>query len=146
MTRTSAETGGLTDGSTDEARNDAVAGAAVGVVETVTGASESAGDAVETATELAAQTAAKNRRKRKRRGHEDEGGESVDARSVQSAELDESEPRFHAGDSFMPGDGSVDQSVTDDIKAMFAKPFIPGTRRIDGDNGNDGGNSGSRDD
>lgn len=146
LTGTSAETGGLTDGSTDEARNDAVAGAVVGVVEAVTGAAESAGDAVETATELAAQTAAKNRRKRKRRGDEDEGGESVDARSVQSAELDESEPRFHAGDSFMPGDGSVDQSVTDDIEAMFAKPFIPGTRRIDGNNGNDGGNSGSLDD
>lgn len=150
LTGTSAETGGLTggliDGLTDEARNDAVAGAVVGVVEAVTGAAESAGDAVETATELAAQTAAKNRRKRKRRGDEDEGGESVDVRSVQSAELDESEPRFHAGDSFMPGDGSVDQSVSDDIEAMFAKPFIPGTRRIEGNNDNDGGNGGFRDD
>ena len=119
LTGTSAETDGLTDGLTDEARNDAVAGAVVGVVEAVTGAAESAGDAVETATELAAQTAAKNRSKRKRRGDEDEGGESVDARSVQFAELDESEPWFHAGDSFMPGDGSVDQSVRELLVASL---------------------------
>lgn len=75
------------------------------------------------------ENAAKGRRKRKRR-NEDGDDESVDARSAAS---DESEPRFHAGDSFMPGDGSVDQSVSDDIEAMFAKPFIPGTRRSDGD-------------
>lgn len=92
------------------------------------------------------ESAAKGRRKRKRRGDEDESGESADARSVQSAEPGESEPRFHAGDSFMPGDGSVDQSVSDDIEAMFAKPFIPGTRRIDGNNDNDDDNGGSRDD
>lgn len=75
------------------------------------------------------ENAAKGRRKRKRR-NEDGDDESGDARSAAS---DESEPRFHAGDSFMPGDGSVDQSVSDDIEAMFAKPFIPGTRRFDGD-------------
>ena len=44
------------------------------------------------------------------------------------------EPLFHAGDSFMPGDGSVDQSVSDDIESMFARPFIPGTQRPSGEN------------
>lgn len=44
------------------------------------------------------------------------------------------EPLFHAGDSFMPGDGSVDQSVSDDIESMFVRPFIPGTQRPSGEN------------
>jgi len=44
------------------------------------------------------------------------------------------EPLFHAGDSFMPGDGSVDQSVSDDIESMFARPFIPGTQRPSDEN------------
>lgn len=44
------------------------------------------------------------------------------------------EPLFHAGDSFMPGDGSVDQSVSDDIESMFARPFIPRTQRPSGEN------------
>lgn len=82
------------------------------------------------------ESAAKGRRKRKRRNDEDEDDESVDAQSVQPEEPGESEPRFHAGDSFMPGDGSVDQAVSDDIEAMFAKPFVPGTRRFDGNDGN----------
>lgn len=44
------------------------------------------------------------------------------------------EPLFHAGDSFMPGDGSVDQSVSDDIESMFARPFIPGMQRPSDEN------------
>ena len=44
------------------------------------------------------------------------------------------EPLFHAGDSFMPGDGSVDQSVSDDIESMFARPIIPGTQRPSDEN------------
>ena len=44
------------------------------------------------------------------------------------------DPLFHAGDSFMPGDGSVDQSVSDDIESMFARPFIPGTQRPSSEN------------
>ena len=44
------------------------------------------------------------------------------------------EPLFHAGDSFMPGDGSVDQSVSDDIESMFARLFIPGTQRPSDEN------------
>ena len=90
------------------------------------------------------ESAAKGRRKRKRRNDEDEDDESVDAQSVQPEEPGESEPRFHAGDSFMPGDGSVDQAVSDDIEAMFAKPFVPGTRRFDGNDGNDGNNADSQ--
>lgn len=85
------------------------------------------------------ESAAKGRRKRKRRNDEDEDDESV-----QPEEPGESEPRFHAGDSFMPGDGSVDQAVSDDIEAMFAKPFVPGTRRFDGNDGNDGNNADSQ--
>lgn len=85
------------------------------------------------------ESAAKGRRKRKRRNDEDEDDESV-----QPEEPGESEPRFHVGDSFMPGDGSVDQSVSDDIEAMFAKPFVPGTRRFDGNDGNDGNNADSQ--
>ena len=54
------------------------------------------------------------------------GGESTANGAENSASA---EPLFHAGDSFMPGDGSVDQSVSDDIESMFARPFIPGTQR-----------------
>ena len=51
-----------------------------------------------------------------------------------SAKGASAEPLFHAGDSFMPGDGSVDQSVSDDIESMFARPFIPGTQRPSDEN------------
>ena len=56
-------------------------------------------------------------------------GGSEGSENAESASTGTAEPLFHAGDSFMPGDGSVDQSVSDDIEAMFARPFIPGTQR-----------------
>lgn len=58
----------------------------------------------------------------------DEAAATDDAAAVDEAAAT-AEPLFHAGDSFMPGDGSVDQSVSDDIEAMFARPFVPGTQR-----------------
>ena len=55
------------------------------------------------------------------------------------------EPLFHAGDSFMPGDGSVDQSVSDDIESMFARPFIPGTQRPSDENNENNENDENKD-
>lgn len=59
----------------------------------------------------------------------DDNGGSEGSENAEPASTGTAEPLFHAGDSFMPGDGSVDQSVSDDIEAMFARPFIPGTQR-----------------
>ena len=55
------------------------------------------------------------------------------------------EPLFHAGDSFMPGDGSVDQSVSDDIESMFARPFIPGMQRPSDENNENNENDENKD-
>lgn len=60
---------------------------------------------------------------------DDDNGGSEGSENAEPASTGTAEPLFHAGDSFMPGDGSVDQSVSDDIEAMFARPFIPGTQR-----------------
>lgn len=84
--------------------------------------------------------AGKRRRRGRADGEENQGGET--AGSAEGAQSDgaefrgvenvrPAEPLFRAGDSFMPGDGSVDRSVSDDIEAMFSRPIVPGTQRPD---------------
>lgn len=92
-------------------------------------------------------------RRKRRHGNAADGADAADRGETMTPESaadggakgTSAEPLFHAGDSFMPGDGSVDQSVSDDIESMFARPFIPGMQRPSDENNENNENDENKD-